>query len=237
MIELSDLILKVENVVSDEDCDFLVNEFERNRSRSFKESSLEANELKHKESSVDMFSLKPGGKAFKMAHQYTNKMIEIYDKYLGAFEMFMNKSVVESFMCSHNYRVLCYSEGQSIHDHIDADHFTVFGSCSLLLNDDYDGGKFSFFKGNYEVETKKGDALIFPASGFFVHGVTEVKSGKKYSVNSFLCTRNFYQLQKLPFDPLYLQNFVHPYCEQVEKEVGQNAGYGQKPKEKLTFSV
>lgn len=33
---------------------------------------------------------------------------------------------------------------------------------------------------------EKGDALIFPANSFFVHEVTEVTKGSRYSVNSFL---------------------------------------------------
>ena len=33
---------------------------------------------------------------------------------------------------------------------------------------------------------EKGDALIFPANHFFVHEVTEITEGRRYSVNSFL---------------------------------------------------
>jgi hypothetical protein len=33
---------------------------------------------------------------------------------------------------------------------------------------------------------EKGDAVIFPANPFFIHEVTEVTEGRRYSVNSFL---------------------------------------------------
>ena len=78
-----------------------------------------------------------------------------------------------------------YSLGAEIHPHSDHDPGT-YGSISFNLNDNYEGGVFTFFNGNYSVELKKGDALIFPADYFWVHEVTPVTKGVRYSLNSFL---------------------------------------------------
>ena len=78
-----------------------------------------------------------------------------------------------------------YSEGQSIHDHVDKSPFT-FGSATLALNDGYEGGLFRFFKGKHKIKTKKRQGMIWPAENYFVHGVAPITKGTRWSVNSFL---------------------------------------------------
>jgi predicted 2-oxoglutarate/Fe(II)-dependent dioxygenase YbiX len=78
-----------------------------------------------------------------------------------------------------------YETGAKIHPH--TDHIpNIYGSISFNLNNDYEGGEFKFFNGNYTVSLNKGDALIFPADYFWVHEVTPVTKGERYSINSFL---------------------------------------------------
>ena len=78
-----------------------------------------------------------------------------------------------------------YETGAEIHPH--SDHNSgIYGSISFNLNGNYEGGEFKFFNGNYTVPLSKGDALIFPADYFWVHEVTPVTKGTRYSLNSFL---------------------------------------------------
>lgn len=55
-------------------------------------------------------------------------------------------------------------------------------SISIQLNDDYEGGELSFFNGSYVVPKKKGLLTIFPSFALFPHKVSEIKSGRRYSV-------------------------------------------------------
>ena len=88
---------------------------------------------------------------------------------------------------SHSYRVLKYSEGESIHQH--TDHSPgIYGSATLQLNDGYTGGDFVFFKGRNTIRLEKGEAMIWPADYFWVHEVKPVISGSRYSMNTFLCS-------------------------------------------------
>ena len=83
------------------------------------------------------------------------------------------------------YRIIKYKKGQWIHPHTDHDP-NVYGSCTINLNEDYDGGIFSFWGGKHKVELKRGDCMIWPADFLWVHEVEEITRGTRYSVNCFL---------------------------------------------------
>ena len=53
-----------------------------------------------------------------------------------------------------------------------------------LLNDNYEGGNFRFFK-DYEIELQRGDILIFPSIFIFPHRVDKVTKGTRYSFVSW----------------------------------------------------
>jgi predicted 2-oxoglutarate/Fe(II)-dependent dioxygenase YbiX len=53
-----------------------------------------------------------------------------------------------------------------------------------LLNDNYEGGNFRFFK-DYEIELQQGDILIFPSIFIFPHRVDKVTKGTRYSFVSW----------------------------------------------------
>ena len=91
----------------------------------------------------------------------------------------------ESMMYSHVYRLLKYSVGGKIHPHTDHDAFG-YGSVTFNLNQEYTGGVFKFFNGQHSVHLKRGEMMIWPADYFWVHEVTPIKSGVRYSTNSFL---------------------------------------------------
>lgn len=53
-----------------------------------------------------------------------------------------------------------------------------------VLNDDYEGGKLTFFN-DYEIKINAGDVVIFPSSFLYPHKVTEVLAGTRYSLVSW----------------------------------------------------
>ena len=59
-------------------------------------------------------------------------------------------------------------------------------SCSLLLNDDYEGGELSFFNKRYKRKGSKGDLVIFPSSFTYPHEVLPVISGTRYSIVTWI---------------------------------------------------
>ena len=49
-----------------------------------------------------------------------------------------------------------------------------------LLNDDFEGGEFTMFE-DYKIKLKTGDVLIFPSTFMYIHQVTPVVTGTRYS--------------------------------------------------------
>lgn len=81
------------------------------------------------------------------------------------------------------YDLLKYREGGFYTQHTDSSssNFRTI-SCSLMLNDDYDGGEFSFFDRKLKYKLKKGSAIIFPSNFMYPHEILKVKKSTRYSI-------------------------------------------------------
>ena len=95
------------------------------------------------------------------------------------------------FFLKTNYiRILKYKVGESIKDHTDIDLEdtgpNIRASCTLNLNEDYEGGDFRFFNGKRKEKFKTGDSMIFPAEPIWIHGTEPITKGTRYSINCFL---------------------------------------------------
>jgi hypothetical protein len=69
------------------------------------------------------------------------------------------------------------------------DHFDLYPrvlSCSFILNENYDGGDFSFFEGEYIVKKEAGSAVIFPSNFCFPHAVTPVSNGDRHAIITWI---------------------------------------------------
>ena len=217
MINLKDFIFTVDDILTDDECDFIIDEFGKNK--IYKENSIESNSSERRESTVDITSLLPNTEAFDLVHNKTNYLIQEYSQYIKELDFMWLEQMMSNLTYSHNYRLMKYSEGQSIHDHIDAWE-PVFGSCTLSLNDGYEGGLFRFFKGKHKVRTKKKQGMIFPAATYFVHGVAPITEGIRWSINSFLgieaCVIE--ENKNLYGSDFWYHEAARPYNETLEQE-------------------
>jgi hypothetical protein len=83
------------------------------------------------------------------------------------------------------YTLLRYQAAQFYAEHTDASSAFPFQravSCSFAINDDYDGGEWSFFGGAHTQRLNAGDAILFPSNFLFPHSIRPVISGVRYSV-------------------------------------------------------
>jgi Rps23 Pro-64 3,4-dihydroxylase Tpa1-like proline 4-hydroxylase len=81
------------------------------------------------------------------------------------------------------YDLLRYKEGQFYVQHTDSfkgQQRSV--SCSFLLNDDYEGGEFAFFDREIMIRGGKGSIVMFPSNFMFPHEIMPVISGTRYSI-------------------------------------------------------
>lgn len=185
-MDMRDQILHLENVITEQDCEKLINEYESRKDRAVTEKCLHANTGINTESTFKKVDLKPISYTYDLVFRKTEFMINQWLKKLDEHQSFHLPSLKTRYLkCSHQYRLMKYEPGGWIHPHIDGNPI-IYASCTFQLNDEFTGGEFWFWNGKHKIRLKRGDGLIFPAGPFWVHEVTNINTGARYSVNSFI---------------------------------------------------
>ncbi|KDM91128.1 2OG-Fe(II) oxygenase [Photobacterium galatheae] len=217
MINMMDLVKIERGVLTSQQCDYLIREYENHREKACQESSFNAQTKRIEASSFRAVSLQPQTTAFDLLHTATTSMIEIWIEHLERQGRFNTALLRRCLRFSHDYRILKYQKGERIHPHTDWDFFTL-GSCSFMLNDDYTGGEFVYFNREVPIVLKKGDAIIWPADCFWVHEVKAVEEGVRYSSNSFI-----------GYLPEPYKEEISPLIEPTAEQLASSLSYLHKP--------
>jgi len=182
--DITELILHKPNFLSKEQCDFLIEFYEKNKKQKTRESCAHAETLIDTESTFDVIDIPFKTEANQLVSSSIEKMINLWQDYTDQFKMF-HKGKRATMLYSHKLRLMKYKKNAKIHPH--TDHNThIYGSCTFNLNEEYEGGEFVFFRGKKKIKIKRGDALIFPSDYFWVHEVKPITKGVRYSTNCFL---------------------------------------------------
>lgn len=84
------------------------------------------------------------------------------------------------------YQLLRYEEGGFYSQHVDSFKQQQRSiSCSIQLNEDYDGGEFAFFDREIIIRALTGSAIVFPSNFMYPHEVMPVLRGTRYSTVSW----------------------------------------------------
>lgn len=109
----------------------------------------------------------------------------IFDSAAVAIGAYINKypEIAATVSIDTGYELLRYKKGGFYHQHIDtfAQEPRAL-SCSWAMNDDYEGGEWGFFDGQYKLKLSKGDAVLFPSNSMFPHEICKVSKGTRYSI-------------------------------------------------------
>ena len=115
----------------------------------------------------------------------------IFESVSKCIEEYLNKfaNIIPCNISSDSgYSLLRYKSGNYIGQHIDASGRSPRElSCSLILNDEYEGGEFAFFNQKLKFDLKKGDIIMFPSNFMFPHEVLPVTSGIRYAIITWIC--------------------------------------------------
>ena len=183
-------MFKADSLVPKPVCDYFINVMENNLDLSIKENSYKYDTEKNEYdnySSLDISALSEDFKSFVEPRDIARKFLGIM---ITNYVLHMQRTICPSFSSkfinsTHNIRILKYEKGQYIRDHTDVDA-NIRASCTLNLNEDYEGGEFRFFDGKIKETLKTGDGLFFPAEPIWIHGTEPVTKGIRYSINCFL---------------------------------------------------
>lgn len=188
--KIKDLKFHIDKLVPKNVCDYFINYYENNSNLSNLEKSYKYQTKKFEEDNFQCINLtklflktQKHKEPLDLAKKYINLMITNYVLHIKknicpTFDMYLISQ-------SNNIRILKYEKGQFIKDHCDVDG-SIRASCTLNLNEDYEGGEFRFFNGQIKHSFKTGDAMIFPAEPIWIHGTEPITKGTRYSINCFL---------------------------------------------------
>ena len=183
--DITDLIYRVPNFLTEDECELLITEYEERSNETSMERCPDANTGIDTYSTFKRVVLEEGTETYDLVFRKTEQAINEYLDYLEEKKSFHIPQLRRSFNYSHMYRLLKYDVGGKIHPHTDHDAYT-YGSITFNLNDDYTGGEFKFFNGKHTVNLGRGEMMIWPADFFWIHEVSPIESGCRYSTNSFL---------------------------------------------------
>jgi len=101
----------------------------------------------------------------------------VYKEYNNLY----NRAIVSK---DNGYALLRYQVNNFYLNHADAFEpgTQMLLACTLLLNDNFKGGEFSFFNKKAKIKLKAGDALIYPCNFLYPHQVAKITTGVRYSV-------------------------------------------------------
>tara|TARA_R100001591_G_scaffold56667_1_gene66286 strand:- start:49 stop:648 length:600 start_codon:yes stop_codon:yes gene_type:complete len=186
-----DLKYHINGLVPANVCNSFIEFFEQNKSKAQKEKSYKYKEEKRIVDNFTCLNLTLESltdSTFKQPLNVAKKYISIM---VQNYVLYMQNKICPTFnsllICnSHNIRILKYEKGQFIKDHCDVGRNEERASCTLNLNEDYEGGEFRFFDGKIKHSFKTGDAMIFPTEPIWIHGTEPITRGTRYSINCFL---------------------------------------------------
>lgn len=178
--DLRDYIVVFENIISDELCDEVLEEYsnDKNWINTVTGSGLSKNVRR-----CDAINMSDEF----IIEQNKEKRKSIDDKLFvcagEAIKKYNEKFKYAKIQGDSGYTLLRYQEGEFYKEH--TDHFLQaprIVSCSFTLNDEFEGGEFGFFNRELIYNSPKGSALMFPSNFMYPHEIMPVTKGVRYSV-------------------------------------------------------
>lgn len=179
-MNLTDFIIVIPNLIDDKLCKTIINEFSEDE---YQDAIIESDSVEKNIRNCQTISLS------------TNETINVNksSRDLIDAELFkvMNSAILQyskihkelNISQDTGYELLRYKKNNFYKEHIDS--FTSRPravTCSLVLNNKFKGGEFSFFNNKISYKLNSGDAILFPSNFMYPHSVQPIKSGIRYAI-------------------------------------------------------
>jgi Rps23 Pro-64 3,4-dihydroxylase Tpa1-like proline 4-hydroxylase len=181
MKNITDYILVFENALTHALCDAILEEFKDEE--EWEKTVIGNGEINNSIRSAESIII-----SYQHVIDKNPKVRQKLDRYVFASAGEVIKKYNEKFpLCrieeDSGYELLRYKEGQFYVQHTDSFKGRPRAvSCSFALNDDYEGGEWSFFNRDKVIKLAKGSAVLFPSNFMYPHEIMPVRRGTRYSV-------------------------------------------------------
>jgi predicted 2-oxoglutarate/Fe(II)-dependent dioxygenase YbiX len=178
--DIRDYIVVFENIIPDELCDEVLEEYNNDKNWINTSTSGGVNREIRRCDAINMSDS-------VIIEQNQEKRKTIDDKLFvcagNAIKKYNQKFKHAYIQGDSGYTLLRYQEGEFYSQH--TDHFLQsprIVSCSFTLNNDFEGGEFGFFNRELVYKPPKGSALMFPSNFLYPHEVMPVTRKVRYSI-------------------------------------------------------
>ena len=179
--KLEDYIFTFDNIITDEFCDIIINEYKNDSDLG--PALISGGKLNT--STRNCYTLNLSFEKSILKNYELRKLIDenLFKASSRILEEFRSNYQYLSIKQDTGYNFLSYETGGFYTEHVDsfAEEPREI-SCSFILNDDYEGGEFAFFDKELKYRLKKGSAIAFPSNYMFPHEILPVTKGTRYSI-------------------------------------------------------
>lgn len=167
--ELKDYILELPNLIPDEKCNEIIRWSEN---QQWKNSFVDDGSIEKNIRNCQYVSLNESPFDSEL-FAYVSKAIQKYA------QVYKNISISKDT----GYELLKYEKDGFYKEHVDsyAANPRII-TLSLTINDNFEGGEWSFFGGKHKMSPKKGSAILFPSNFMYTHAILPITNGTRYSI-------------------------------------------------------
>lgn len=176
---LKDYIVVIEDLLSPDLCDKIVQQY-HDENFSYDNHHSFGTDVRN------LYELNISASEFiDSSNSYVRKLID--NEICEAVKQVSQYHPVDNIVSDTGYSLRRMDTGQFYKEHTDQGRGIDWRiSCSICLNDDFTGGDLCFFDGQLKYSMKKGQAISFPSNYLYPHEVSEVLSGTRYAIVTWL---------------------------------------------------
>lgn len=179
--KLESFIQIYEKFIPEDLCDLIINEYENDLDwKTTKIGEGEVNKSIRNCEVINISVRESISKNHSVRKEIDEKLFKIVSDIITDLKSKYNTISISQ---DSGYELLKYTEGGFYTQHTDSFISVPRAiSCSLCLNDDYEGGEFGFFDREIMYKLKKGTVITFPSNYLYPHEIMPVTKGTRYSI-------------------------------------------------------
>lgn len=184
MHNLIDFIKIYDNVISQDLIDEIMLEYKDSEEWQDSRVGTNGEVKKHFRDVKEIFLSTPDLPEHKK--QIDQKLFECFTNLVQKYSQSVPLFAKDYDLKDSGYTLLKYEDNGKYTKHTDYRGYSILSnrevSCSIILNDGFTGGEFSFWDKDAIYRIKKGSAIMFPSAFMFPHEILPVTKGTRYSV-------------------------------------------------------
>ena len=179
---LSNYIKVNDNILTEDECNLILNEYKSAKEWRLSEIGKEGNQnTSVRNCQIINLSL---GHVIDSNYDIRKRIDDIlFNKSAAAAKKYIQDFPNCSLSSDSGYDLLKYDVGGYYIQHTDSFYSNLRTiSMSFNLNDNYIGGELAFFDGEIQIRTPPGSVVVFPSNFMYPHEIMPVIQGTRYSI-------------------------------------------------------